>query len=118
MRRDRPRIVYSTDAAAAKRCLRCGSYPCRCPQPASLAPQQQTARIQREKKGRAGKTVTVVRDLQLTPEDLAALARQLKERCGCGGTVRDGNIEMQGDQRERVAAELQKLGYRVKFAGG
>ena len=72
----------------------------------------------RDRKGRGGKTVTVVRGLQLSPDDLAALGRQLKKKCGAGGTIKDGNIEIQGDHRERVAAELIKLGYKAKLAGG
>ena len=115
---DKRPVVYSTDPASARRCPRCGRYPCRCPQSQSLPPGQQTARIQREKKGRGGKTVTVVRDLQLAPADLGALAKQLKAACASGGTVKDGAIEIQGDHRERIAAELQKLGYKYKFAGG
>lgn len=111
-------VVYSTDSAFAKRCPRCGSYPCRCPQPKSLPPEQQTAGIRREKKGRGGKTVTVVVDLQLTPDDLKALGKQLKKQCGSGGAVKDGNIEIQGDHREKVAAALNKLGFKTKFVGG
>jgi translation initiation factor 1 len=111
-------VVYSTDSAAAKRCPRCGSYPCRCPKPKSLPPDQQTACIRREKKGRGGKTVTVIMELKLTPQDMKALSKQLKKKCGTGGAVKDGSIEIQGDQREKVAEELQKLGYTTKFVGG
>lgn len=117
--RDRKRnVVYSTDSAAAKRCPRCGSYPCRCPRPKSVSPQQQTAHLYREKKGRGGKTVTVIRQLQLSPEDLEALGKQLKKLCGAGGAVKDGAIEVQGDHREKIAAELERLGYKTKFVGG
>ena len=118
MQQRRGRAVYSTDAPTRKRCPRCGRDPCRCPRPKSLPPSQQVARIQREKKGRRGKTVTVVRDLQLTPEDLAALAKELKAACACGGTVKEGQIEIQGDHRERVATELQKRGFKTRFVGG
>jgi translation initiation factor 1 len=111
-------IVYSTDPAYKKRCERCGSYPCRCPKPKSLPPQQQNPRIFRDRKGRGGKTVTVIRDLQLTPEDLTALGKQLKQKCGAGGAVKDDIIEIQGDHREKVQAELEKLGYKAKLAGG
>ncbi|MCA9872625.1 MAG: stress response translation initiation inhibitor YciH [Ardenticatenaceae bacterium] len=111
-------IVYSTDPAFKKRCPRCGSYPCRCPQPKSLPPEQQTAAIRRETKGRGGKTVTVIMDLQLTPDDLKALGKQLKQACGAGGAVKDGAIEIQGDHRETIAAALQKQGYKTKFVGG
>lgn len=118
MTRKRRNVVYSTDSAAAKRCPRCGSYPCRCPMPKSLPPEQQTACIRREKKGRKGKTVTVIMELQLTPADMKALGKQLKKKCGTGGAVKDGNIEIQGDHREKVADELRKMGYETKFVGG
>jgi translation initiation factor 1 len=111
-------VVYSTDSAATKRCPRCGSYPCRCPQPKSLPPAEQTAGIRREKKGRGGKTVTVIMDLQLTAKDMKALGKQLKKQCGTGGAVKDETIEIQGDHREKVAEELQKMGYKTKFVGG
>ncbi len=111
-------VVYSTDPAFKKRCPRCGSYPCRCPQPKSLPPDQQTAAIRRETKGRGGKTVTVIMDLQLTPDDLKTLGKQLKQACGAGGAVKDGTIEIQGDHRETIAAALQKQGYKTKFVGG
>jgi translation initiation factor 1 len=118
MPRDENRTVYSTDPNFSKSCPRCGRYPCRCPKPKSLPPQQQTAAIRREVKGRGGKTVTVIRDLQLTGEDLAALAKVLKAACGSGGTVKDGTIEIQGDHREKIASKLQALGYKTKFIGG
>ena len=118
MTRKRRNVVYSTDSAAAKRCPRCGSYPCRCPKPKSLPPEQQTACIRREKKGRKGKTVTVIMELQLTPADMKALGKQLKKKCGTGGAVKEGTIEIQGDHREKVATELQKMGYKTKFVGG
>ncbi len=84
----------------------------------SLPPQQQHPRVYRDRQGRGGKTVTVIRDLQLSAEDMAALGRRLKRMCGAGGAVKDGNIEIQGDHRERVTAELQQLGYQAKMAGG
>ncbi len=115
---DRTRVVYSTGDGAKARCPRCGQAPCRCPRPTSLPPQQQAPRIQREKKGRGGKTVTVITGLQLTPDDLAALAKTLKALCGAGGTVKEGTIEIQGDHREKIAAELRRLGYKAKLAGG
>ncbi|MCB9007040.1 MAG: translation initiation factor [Ardenticatenaceae bacterium] len=85
----------------------------------SLPPAEQTIRIQREKKGRGGKQVTVLRDFQLNAKDLNALGKQLKKACGSGGTVKEeGIIEIQGDHRDKIAAELQKRGYKTKFVGG
>jgi protein-tyrosine phosphatase len=76
------------------------------------------AKVGRETAGRRGKGVTTVFDLPLDESGLRELAATLKQRCGTGGTVKDGRIEMQGDQRERIAAELEKLGYKVKRVGG
>ncbi len=95
-------------AKAAKRPLAVRSAPT----------SEQTVRIKREKKGRGGKTVTVLYDLVLSVEDMKALAKKLKKACGTGGAVKDKTIEIQGDVRERVSAELQKQGYKTKFAGG
>jgi translation initiation factor 1 len=81
-------------------------------------PQQQTAYLHRESGGRGGKVVSVVKNLVLSEEDLKALAKKLKQECGSGGTVKDGTIEIQGEHRQRMAEVLQKLGYKVKIAGG
>ena len=75
-------------------------------------------RVGRETKGRKGNGVTVVTGLPLGGADMAGMASQLKRRCGSGGTVKDGVIEIQGDHRDQVAAELQKQGYVVKPPGG
>ena len=77
-----------------------------------------TAKVGRETAGRRGKGVTTVFDLALSEADLKELATTLKEKCGTGGTAKDGRIEIQGDHRDRIVAELEKLGYKVKRAGG
>ena len=77
-----------------------------------------TVKVGRETAGRRGKGVTTVFDVPLEEHGLRDLATTLKQRCGTGGTVKDGRIEIQGDQRDRIAAELEKLGYRVKRVGG
>ncbi len=84
----------------------------------SLPPQQQTAYLHRESGGRGGKVVSVVKNLVLPEEELKALAKKLKQECGTGGTVKDGLIEIQGEHRQKMAEVLQKLGYKVKIAGG
>ena len=84
----------------------------------SLPPQQQTVYLHRESKGRGGKTVTVVKKLVLSDNDLKALAKKLKQTCGTGGTIKDGVIEIQGEHREKIAEVLNKQGYKVKIAGG
>ncbi|MBN9122902.1 MAG: stress response translation initiation inhibitor YciH [Planctomycetes bacterium] len=77
-----------------------------------------TVKLGRETAGRKGKGVTVVWELPLTDDELKELATLLKNRCGTGGTAKDGRIEIQGDHRDKIAAELEKLGYKVKRAGG
>ena len=84
----------------------------------ALPSQQQTIYLHRESSGRGGKAVTLVKNLVLSADDLKALAKKLKQECGTGGTVKDGVIEIQGEQRERIAGVLRKLGYKVKIAGG
>jgi translation initiation factor 1 len=84
----------------------------------SLPPQQQTAYLHRESGGRGGKIVSVVKNLALSEDDLKSLAKKLKQECGSGGTIKDGTIEIQGEHRQRMAEVLQKLGYKVKIAGG
>ena len=84
----------------------------------SLPPQQQTAYLHRESKGRGGKAVTLVKNLTLTEADLKALAKKLKAACGSGGTVKEEIIEIQGEHREKIAEALGKMGYKVKIAGG
>ncbi len=75
-------------------------------------------RVGREVAGRAGKGVSVISGLPLAGADLEALASRLKRLCGAGGAVRDGVIEIQGDHRDRLVAELRKLGYDAKRSGG
>ena len=84
----------------------------------SLPPQQQTIYLHRESSGRGGKAVTLVKNLVLSAADLKALAKKLKQESGSGGTVKDGVIEIQGEQQQKIADVLQKLGYKVKIAGG
>jgi len=73
-----------------------------------------TVRIQRESKGRRGKTVTVVTGLALAPDELAGLAGELKKMCGVGGSAKDGEITIQGDKVELVRGELVARGFTVK----
>ena len=87
--------------------------------PGNDAPKKPiTVKVGRETAGRRGKGVTTVFDVPLDEDALRELAAKLKQRCGTGGTVKDGRIEIQGDQRERVVAELEKLGFKVKRVGG
>ena len=81
-------------------------------------PDDGIVRLFRERGGRGGKVVTVVRGLRAREAELEALAVELKRLCGAGGAVKDGVIEVQGDHRERIADKLRALGHTVKLAGG
>lgn len=109
---DKRPTVYSTDPEVIV-CPRCKQSPCRCPRVRSLPPQQQKAIIQMERKGRGGKTVTVVSGLVLSQDDLKTLAKDLKTVCGTGGTVKEGTIEIQGDHRVKISTRLKALGYKT-----
>ncbi len=75
-------------------------------------------RLRRETKGRGGKAVTTISGIPLSGAELKTLAKALKQKCGVGGAIKEGNIEIQGDQRDTLQAELEKRGYQVKQAGG
>ncbi|GAL26199.1 translation initiation factor SUI1-related protein [Vibrio variabilis] len=75
-------------------------------------------RIQKQTKGRKGKGVSIITGLDLDDATLKLLAAELKKVCGCGGSVKDGTIEIQGDARDKIKAALEKKGYTVKLAGG
>lgn len=114
-------LVYSTDAG--RLCPGCGKpvNACVCaPQRLTTKPtgKSDAVRVARETKGRSGKCVSVISGLALAPAELDKLCTQLKKRCGTGGTTRDGTIEIQGEHRDTLVAELIKLGHAAKKAGG
>lgn len=88
------------------------------PQKPSAPQGDGIVRVGRETKGRKGSGVTVITGILSHPEGLEKLAKQFKQQCGTGGTVKNGVIEIQGDHRDLLVAELQKLGYTVKRSGG
>ena len=90
------------------------------PPPPPPAPPKKvhTVKLSRETAGRRGKGVTVISELPLNETELKELATQLKNKCGTGGTAKDGRIEIQGDHRDKIAEELERLGYKVKRSGG
>jgi translation initiation factor 1 len=112
------RLVYSD--GVGKICPQCAQpvKQCRCRKQQAAPPTDGIVRIQSETKGRKGKGVTLVTGLPLAGDELKKLAKTLKQKCGTGGTVKNGVIEIQGDHRDQLFELLQQQGYRVKKAGG
>lgn len=102
------RLVYSTETGRVPEAK------------ATLAPPagDGIVRIHRDSKGRGGKSVCVIKGLGLGADELKKLAKSLKQLCGVGGAVKDWDIEVQGDVRDKLKAELERRGYTVKLAGG
>jgi translation initiation factor 1 len=111
------RTVYSTEHG--KMCPTCSKpiATCVCRKHTALPKGDGTVRVGRETKGRKGKGVTVITGVALGHDGLRQLAKQLKQQCGSGGTVKDDVIEIQGDHRDMVVEELRKQGYVVKRSG-
>jgi translation initiation factor 1 len=84
----------------------------------TLAPQEQQLEALFSNKGRGGKTVTVLKGFVGTAEDLKSLGKKIKTKCGVGGSVKDGEILIQGNYRDKIITLLKKEGYRVKRVGG
>lgn len=118
------RLAYSSDTGAVRYCRRCGqpAHEGRCaPDSGGGAVQSASdgiVRVARDKHGRGGKLVTVVSGVPGTDAERDAIAQKLKKLCGAGGTRKDDAIEVQGEQREKIAAYLTAQGYRVKLVGG
>lgn len=111
-------VVYSTQHG--EMCPGCGRpvADCACREEDPGAAGGGPVRVRKEVQGRKGKVVTVVTGVPLGREELARLGKELKRKCGSGGTVKDGAIEIQGDHRDRLVPELEKRGWRVVRAGG
>ncbi|GFO68845.1 translation initiation factor [Geomonas limicola] len=111
-------LVYSSEFG--RMCPGCGkpTKNCSCRKNASAPAGDGVVRVRRESKGRGGKTVLVITGLPLDATALTALAGELKRSCGCGGTAKDGTIEIQGDHADKIMEELAKRGYKAKRAGG
>lgn len=114
----RPRLVYSTDNPGAGKPAKAKPPPRSTPSapPAGLKPG--VVYVERSKKGRGGKTVTLVLNLPGSDAAKSALLKELKTACGAGGALKDGQLEIQGDHRERLLAELAARGHTVKARGG
>ncbi len=120
-RKSNSRKVWSSDGG--RLCASCGKpkAQCECWEKQSQKIDRSgdgIIRVSRETKGRKGKGVTIISGLQMTEKDLKALAKELKKKCGTGGTVSDGKIEIQGDQRDKLVELLTKKGMTVKRVGG
>jgi translation initiation factor 1 len=112
-------IVYST--GIGERCPNClrAIRECVCKKGTpGKASSDGIVRVSRETQGRKGKGVTVISGLALAATDLEKLATELKKKCGSGGSVENGRIEIQGDHRDRIVEELNRRGWQTKRAGG
>ncbi len=109
-------IVYSTDPNWKQKCEKCGEplNQCTCQKSANQPLSSQTAYISREKKGRAGKTVTTISKLE---GDLKSLQKELQKKCATGGSTKNRIIEIQGDHRDKIADILREKGCKIKFSG-
>ncbi len=114
----KPAVVYTTGLGAICPGCRRPVKDCACKDARGKPARDGVVRVSRETAGRKGKGVSVITGLPLTPAELEALAGELKRRCGSGGTASEGRIEIQGDHRDALVAELAKRGYTVKRAGG
>ncbi len=112
------RLVYSTEHGSM--CPRCSRQAtrCRCKKQSAPPRNDGIVRLMRETKGRKGNGVTLITGLPLAAAELKKLAKSFKQRCGSGGSLKNGVIEIQGDHRDMLEKELLRLGYRVKRAGG
>ena len=86
--------------------------------PAELPPNQHKLKIEVSRKGKGGKTVTIISGFQVSAETLGSLTKTLKNQCGSGGAIKDNTIEIQGDHRQKLLEIVTKLGYKAKLSGG
>lgn len=110
-------LVYSTDKSKEV-CPRCGHLDCICKDEKKQPFSGQTVHLKIDRKGRKGKSMTLITGIKGNPQQKNDLAKQLKQHLGAGGTVKQGIIEIQGDHRDKISQFLQSLGMIVKFSGG
>ena len=119
---DNSKLVYSTETGRICPACQKPILKCSCKKKKSSIPPRIKVdgiiRVQREVKGRKGKTVTTVSGFQIAADELKQLAARLKRRCGTGGSVKEGMIIIQGDHRNTLVRELNSLGFKAKIAGG
>jgi translation initiation factor 1 len=104
------KLVYTTDPEEARRLRESG----RMPTASDAAPAAQIIRVGIDRKRRRGKTVTVASGFELTPDSLRKLGKELKKKCGAGGSADGSEIEVQGEHVDTIATQLEKLGYKVR----
>lgn len=104
-------LVYSTNRGVSLDSSEFGEM-------TTLPLKQQSLKVWLEKNHRGGKTACIIRDFVGTNDDLAELATKLKQKCGTGGSAKDGEIIIQGDHREKIMGFLSQWGYQAKKAGG
>ena len=111
-------LVYST--GQGRMCPDCDRAidDCICSEGGLLNQGDGIVRLRRETKGRRGKAVTVIVGVPLDKSGIKKLTKELKQKCSSGGTIKDGNIEIQGDHRDKIVEELKSKGWAVKVAGG
>lgn len=102
-------LVYSTDGGKIEQAKA---------QATRSVSKDGVVRIHRETKGRKGKGVSIIEGLNKDPAELKSLCKTLKQKCGCGGAVKNGTIEVQTDDREKLRILLQDAGFTAKIAGG
>jgi len=112
------RLVYSTEGSSI--CPRCQKAlrKCKCQDNQAVQNSDGFVRISRETKGRKGAGVTIVSGLQLTGDELKAVAKELKRKCSVGGAIKNGNIQIQGDQRDVAKKFFEERGEKVRLVGG
>jgi translation initiation factor 1 len=118
MNKDRSQLVYSTEHGRC--CPKCKKpfNCCSCKQQTATPCGDGIVRIGRSTKGRKGKGVTTIAGMPVDDAGLKQIAKTLKKKCGTGGTVKKGIIEIQGDHRDLLVSELSSMGYKVKKSGG
>ena len=112
------RLVYSDEYGS--NCPKCKKprSKCQCAEAKEAQNTDGIVRVSRSKAGRKGSGVSLITGVPLQGKELKELAKKLKQKCGSGGTVKDGIIEIQGEHRDKLVEELKKLGWTVKKAGG
>ena len=112
------KVVYSTDPEPQPEQPKPGPGPSNPAAPWPIRQGKEVVRVQRERKGRGGKTVSIITGIKSPESGKQALLKLLKNKLGAGGTIEEDTIVIQGEHRERIVEILNELGYRAKVAGG